>query len=155
MIKYATNISFPCHFRSILPLHDSKVLFLPVKTFPKIISRVNLENSPCQPTVALYWSTIKGYLELVRIEALWVRLTSVPERRPTGKPIRPGTLCSRLNVQTCLVWDSSILNVAPCFSMHTRCRRALVNSFLVVLHWKFVHLFRWYFALKIAHLFLW
>ena len=36
-------------------------------------------------------NTLKGYLKLVRVEALGVRLTSIPERGPAAKPISPGT----------------------------------------------------------------
>ena len=36
-------------------------------------------------------NTLKGYLKLEWVEALGVRLTSIPERGPAAKPISPGT----------------------------------------------------------------
>ena len=77
-------------------------------------------------------NAIKGYLDLIRVEALGVRLTSVPEGCPAGKPVRPGT-------------ESSILTVAP---LHARCR-ALVSvnhQNFMCMHThslRIVHLFRW------------
>ena len=51
----------------------------------------NANNTFTNTNMNTKTNTLKGYLKLVRVEALGVRLTSIPESGPAGKPISPVT----------------------------------------------------------------
>ena len=54
--------------------------------------RMKSENFFRQPTVGRWWNKSKIHLQLKRIQTLGIRLATISERRPAGKPIRPDTL---------------------------------------------------------------
>ena len=54
-------------------------------------TNTNKNNTFTNTNMNTKTNTLKGYLKLVRVEALGVRLTSIPESGPAGKPISPVT----------------------------------------------------------------